>query len=157
MENLIYISIENDYYCEDECLCDDEGDCYGREEYRSNNILSFSVVEKNSFYDLIRSLPIEKDKSYYLLYGTYSSGDSFSTSSGNIEYVDLYNSFEEAEEVRKILEENAENFRKEGLKTGNFYSAKIKTHSGKELDFHCPWNGYFESLTDLAIVELCHK
>lgn len=88
------------------------------------------------------------DKPYYLLYGIYSTGNSFGYDEGEIEFVDLYESVEFAEEMKQRLEKHNEQRDSDDERD----SVTLKAEkSGKKIDFLVPWMGYFEHLSYVEI------
>lgn len=85
----------------------------------------------------------------YLLWCVYSTGDSFSRHSGKAEWVMLHRDSvvagENARAIRAHYEEHRSGF------SDDAYSVKLKTDEGEEFKVHVPWNGYFESLTDVIV------
>jgi hypothetical protein len=121
-----------------------------------HNISGAIKVNESKFYDL------EVDdkflnKEVYLLYILYTNGSSDSTTTGNIEYIDCFETSEKAEEVEKIIEDDYEknrnwNFRENGMdlfytkENGN--KCKIPTYVYK---------GYFERLDSVCIQKILIK
>jgi len=97
-------------------------------------------LRKESYGDLEVGFEPDFDKTYFLLYGIYSTGDSFHHEEGRIEFVDLYEDGEVA----------WENYRR--LEASNEYTVTLKHETGKEYGFYVPWRGYFESLTSLDVL-----
>lgn len=92
--------------------------------------------------------PVNVGDTVYLLYVTYSAGDSFGNSTGNVEEVWVFNDADSAEKARLIIEKdyetNKDNF-------NNLYiglSRPIYTGT---------WKGYFESLESVTVVPLVIK
>ena len=109
--------------------------------YEDHNIEGIRVVD--GYYDLEVGFEVEPGRDYWLLYGIYSTGDSFGTDDGRIEFVDLY-------EDRLVAEENAKRLRKHNDE-GEGFSCELVHESGKDFQFHVPWKGYFERLSYLEV------
>lgn len=107
----------------------------------SHDIRGFKVTK--DYYDLTVEFEPNYDKTYFLLYATYSTGNSFSHHEGEIEFVDLFEDENVAYENLRRLERH-----KEG------YSVKLLHESGEEYSFSVPWIGYFESLSDLEVMAI---
>ena len=121
----------------------DPNDTWDRDStYEDHNVTGIRVVE--GYSDLEVGFTPEPNKDYWLLYGIYSTGDSFGTDDGRISYVDLY-------EDRGVAEENAKRLRKHNEGNEDCYSCKLIHESGKEYQFHVPWKGYFERLSYLEV------
>jgi len=103
-----------------------------------HSIEGFNLVE--GYGDLEVGFEPDFDKTYFLLYGIYSTGDSFHHEEGRIEFVDLY-------EDREVAWEN---YRR--LEKSNEYTVTLKHESGKEYGFYVPWRGYFENLSSLDVL-----
>lgn len=123
------------YATEDEWDADDT--------HTDNRIRSFSLTD--TYSDLSIGFIPEEDKTYYLLYAIYTTGDSFHTSSGNIEFVDLFEDEELGWENYRILQNHKE---------GNGYSAILKNQLGLKYSYHIPWIGYFENLESLELMPI---
>ena len=105
----------------------------------SHCVRGFKVSDR--YYDLSVGFEPEYGKTYFLLYATYSTGDSFSNHGGRIEFVDLYEDENVAWENHRRLDRHGEG-----------YSAKLLHESGEEYMFSVPWVGYFESLENLEVL-----
>lgn len=113
--------------------------------YEDHNVEGIEVVKtKSGFYDVEVGFDILHGMDYYLLYGIYSTGDSFGRDEGRIEFVDLY-------EDREVAEENAKRLRAHNEEKEYTYSTKLLHESGKEYDYHTPWKGFFEYLSYLEV------
>lgn len=78
----------------------------------------------------------------YALYAVYSTGDSFGyDTNAALEFIWVFNDFDLVVKA------------KEYLKTVKGHDAKIDVGDGKTYPLYVPWNGYFESLSYLDIVE----
>ena len=121
-----------------------------------HNISGAIKVNESKFYDL------EVDdkflnKEVYLLYILYTNGSSDSITTGNIDYIDCFKTWEKAEEVQKIIENDYKknrswSFRESGpdlfytKENGN--KCKIPTYIYK---------GYFERLDSVYIQNILIK
>ena len=71
----------------------------------TNNITGAVKVKENEYFDLeVNDNFLNKE--VYLLYILYSSGDSYGNSTGNIEYLDVFENYDKALEVKKIIEDD---------------------------------------------------
>jgi hypothetical protein len=116
----------------------------------SNNVYGFKVAEsnsKNQIVDIVVDYEIKPDKTYYLVSVIYSSGDSFSHHTGNIDYIMLYDNLEMAEATKKIIEDSYKRKDKE-----QSYSVEILNNNGELfiISSSC-WVGYFETLEEVKI------
>jgi hypothetical protein len=137
------VKIIDNTYTEITREADPEDRWSGEDTDASHDILGLELT--NTYYDLDTEFPIELGVNYYLLYAIYSTGDSFSHHEGKIDFIQLYKTASKAEDARKILLSPRQEDK---------FSATIKTESGKHLQMHIPWDGYFESLTNLNIEEV---
>lgn len=80
---------------------------------------------------------------YYLVVGIYQSGDSFTTTYGNEDFVFVYTDYNAAKESVAILL-NAAN-------EGSRVNIQIPTNTGTTMSFRPPWMGYFEHLQEIFI------
>lgn len=140
------VRVNNESYTEVTRERDPDDRWSGEDTYTSNSIDSIRVVGEKDYHDLTVGFEVEEGKDYFLLYGIYSTGDSYSHQEGCICYVDLYQDREFAEANRKIL---ADHYHiKEGK---NEWTAELLLEDGQKMPFCVPWKGYFESLTELVI------
>lgn len=109
-----------------------------------NYIASISKSD-SKYFDLITEYDLNKDESYYLVYVTYETGDSFGSSKGNIEYIHLFKDENLAFDLcRKIQNEEKEFTRIDFI---NDAGDKIHTHNNL-------WSGYFEELESVDVKEV---
>lgn len=130
----------------------DHTDEWDRDDTDRENSIE-GISKTGGYLDGTVSFDLVPDKPYYLLYGIYSTGDSFGHDSGRIEFVDLYESEAFAKDMQKRLETHDQ--KNSGYNVRNpQWSVKLKTESGKRYDFHVPWLGYFEALEYVEIKEV---
>lgn len=133
------IRVAHESYCTDSYRSEEQ---YG--EWREHNEVSvgetFTYTETTAndgrWYDMMVPFKPEADRPYYLIYGVYSTGDSFGSRSGVIHFVGLFENEEDATEIAKLIEKI----------DGYQYSINYKGQ-----DYHIPWTGYFESLERLEM------
>lgn len=120
-------------------------------ETATHTISGFVVVNKKDYFDITVPFLPSPEKPYFLLYTTYSTGDSFGYSyNGSIEFIDLY-AYEEldlAKENKKRIEDHNE------VKSSNFneeYYFYLLDREGQEHRMSAPWKGYFENLESVNI------
>lgn len=127
-----------------------------------NDIKGIRAVGENDWHDFAVGFEIDDNNCYYLLYGVYDTGDSFHVEEGRTEYVQLYESREDAEADLKRIEDHAhlnyriDNIRWESKADQKKLKAMSKIHSPWSVElswgwFHVPWNGYFEQFQDADI------
>lgn len=134
--------------------------------YTSHDIRGITVASDEDYSELDSEYYLYPNTDYYLVYGIYSTGDSFSHHEGSIAYVQLYLTKEYAERCAKALEDH-NNFwgyrwdenkdlqkeRKLALKKDKYAEqhVNIQLESGKYLKYSIPWYGYFEDLTSINV------
>ena len=126
---------------------------------------------------LITPIDVVHDKNYYVVFVVYSTGDSFSTTEGLIDYVEIYNTREEASECRDTIRRHYDFYKEHycfsndtksmhydylGKRQRKFaaavfgqqHSVKIKNGIGIAYEYHCPWMGYFESIENVVVARM---
>ena len=138
----------------------------GDDTWVDHAIDSISVVE--TYGDLEVGFDINRDQIYYLLYAIYSTGDSFSSREGEIEYVGLYQDEDVANENLKRIERHHDTHEKINRRSyhlterqkkeikrlsKNFseHTIMLVTEDEVEYQIHVPWHGYFERLTEVTV------
>lgn len=141
-----------------------------------NDISEYGVEEaKDGYEDFSIPYTLVNGDTLFLVKGIYSTGDSFGTETGVVEYIELFREESEAisfkEKVDLLNEFITKDWygytpkkKKDAIKE---YKLKLKGHfkehkscgtsyifvyNGK--DYHFPWGGYFENLCDIEIVKL---
>lgn len=112
----------------------------------SHDIKGFEISEK--YFDLTIDFTPEYGIVYFLLYGVYSSGDSFGHDAGyGIEFLGLY-------EKHKTADLNLK--RVEALTVGTRPAPRVTllTDFGIDYEIYVPWFGYFERLDYLRIEQV---
>ena len=114
-------------------------------------------------FDLV--FPLLQSKEFYILYGIYSTGDSFGHDDRKyLEVIEVYQELCDAEQAERQLQDHyrlaregryggygSGSTKKERPKDFNDYSCEIIGGDGKLFTCHTPWVGYFDSLDDLCI------
>ena len=121
----------------------------------SNQPYGYELKDSESYFDcaLWSGESYEEGQRIYFVYVEYSTGDSFGSSSGNIEYVGAFTNKEKADKLVKLILENYGNhpdydFSKENNKnTFEYEGQKVYTYS---------WKGYFEHLESVYVTSLPH-
>ena len=109
----------------------------------SQEIRGYSIHDKNTYGEVF-PLMSEPDinKTYWVVYVNYSTGDSFHHETGCICFVDIFEDANDAEYLTRLLEKDYEN--------KDDYSRtplKVKFPSGIEKEIYTgTWKGYFERL-----------
>ena len=140
----------------------------GDDTYTSHDIRGIYKLNKNEYCDLDSEFELEKNKNYYLVYGIYSTGNSFCHQDGVIKFVQLYLTKNKAEKCAKALQDHynlwkepswGENHKlnqklqKEAEKKNRYaqFSQKIELESGIILDYSVDWTGYFEHSLNMHV------
>ena len=151
------IKFLDDFYIEtirekDPC---DEWDADDTCEY--HHIRGFKIIDKDkysNYSNLSVEYEINPEKSYYLLYVIYDTGDSFHREEGKICFINLYENKEIAEMCAKIIYDNYKDWQ-ERDNIDDKYNVTIFSNSGeKNFTFFCPWKVYFESLSNVEITSI---
>jgi hypothetical protein len=125
-----------------------EGDYADWSEDIYNDIRELEIVDSDySYRDVIADFDVKSGDIVFLVYALYSDGDSFGSSTGNIEYVAVYKSKEKAEACVKQINDSVD-------KSRNTYSMEYTTESGSVLTVSCPWIGYFNRLESAEVRRL---
>lgn len=128
---------------------DDEWD-RGDTETIISTINNFKIVNDTDYNDGIIIFEPEYNRSYFLLYVVYGTGDSFGSNSGQIWFVDLYENMEIAQANLRIIKNHGEDFSITLL--SEYEGDKVTKYQTS-----APWVGYFEWLQDVCIAEICRK
>jgi hypothetical protein len=112
--------------------------------------VSFKSVHRHmpkntsSYEEMYPCFPMEYDKTYFVVWAEFSTGDSFSNSGGHYEVIDVFLD----ESLAEKCAHNAEHEMKEEnwLK---FYT--YERQNGEVIRQSCPWAGYFNSLDDVRV------
>lgn len=121
-----------------------DGQMYGQGECtaQSHTITGLQLAE-GKYGDIGVPFKVVEGETYYLLWASYNTGDSFSHQEGLVCFIDLFQSKEVAEENAKRCTAKLEE-----------YSVCIKLDDGREYKMHAPWEGYFESLNFIEVLPL---
>lgn len=85
---------------------------------------------------------VEHDDTVYVLWMTYSHGDTFGHSTGNGEILWVFRNLEVAQKALKDIEAQVEHF-----------SLHIRDERGNKIELTNPGSGYFESVESVEITE----
>lgn len=128
---------------------DDKWD--GDDTYTSHHIQGFLPVKgEKEFRDLDIPFKVSKDKTYYLLYVIYSTGDSFHHEEGCIEFIDLYQTKDKAEIAAKAIEKHYEKNKEYNIGKDR-YSLPLTRDDLSKIVVCPPWIGYFDRLTSVNV------
>lgn len=129
------------------------GDWDNDDTYQHHNINGFAVVEDGYYHFQCAIEDIDWEKTYYLVYVNYDTGDSFGHYAGRAYFVDLFESKELAFVLAEAIEENAKDY--EGKSD---WTLMYKVDDGTEREcYTSPWLGYFESLNQVYVKSVQRK
>lgn len=141
--------------CENEIESDEEFGSW--ERYYENWFESISKAK--DVPDVVSDFDIQKGETCYVVWVEYNSGNSFGTAENeNVEVVGVFRDKKCAKELEKAIVDlnrkcqlgefdNCENW-------DDTYKFYFKTSDGQEFKYgHCPWYGYFESLSNVYVEE----
>lgn len=119
--------------------------------HTDHDIIGFKTSKK--YFDLTTSFKTKYNTKYYLLYVLYRTGDSFGYSTGNIEFIGLYEKLDLAKRNEKLILEHYKRV-KDDYNAPNRYSIELFSSEKKKFAISCAWVGYFEFLESIEIVEI---
>lgn len=120
-------------------------------------------TKEETYTDITVPFKVVSEKNYYLVYVTYSTGDSFHQESGCVEFIDVFETREKAENLARIIKDHYQfcdneqrwNDKKTKPPKGyNQFSLEYQNEEGKNLNCHVHWTGYFERLESIDIKEV---
>jgi len=143
------IQVEDDAYCSETSEADPNDSWDRADTSTSHSVEGFRAADEKEgkYFDLVVPYEPEFDKTYYLLYVVYSTGDSFGHDEGSsIEYIGFYKESEldTAHENKRTIEQFED----------DTYHVMLRDPTGKEFQQHTPWRGYFEHLDYVEIKEV---
>ena len=148
--NPINVSIEKTSYhtVTDEADPNDEWSCDSTDCHHDVGSLR-EVKDRGDFI----FTPNKIQDEYFLVYATYSTGDTFHSEGGCFQPIAIYSDYQSAEKTKSRLED----WTKE-KKDESEYNTIIQLEDGsggfKDFQFHVPWIGYFEHLEEIEIKKL---
>ena len=101
LPKVTYINVVDEAYTDVTQEADPEDEWSGESTDTSHNIQGIKLGK--NYGDVECSFEVVPGETYFLLYYLYSTGDSFGTASGQIEFVGLYNDLKLAEKSCKAL------------------------------------------------------
>lgn len=123
----------------------DPDDCWDRNDTEATYTFhGLCLVDKNSYSDLTVPFDIKPDTTYYLVYADYDTGDSFGRDGNQLEFIDLFESFQMANEAIVDIKDN----------TLGFETSYTRNNGIKIEHIHAPWVGYFEYLNGIEAIPL---
>ncbi len=143
-----------------DCNSEEAKEEYGSWSSKTEHHIAGAIkVTEDEYFDL----EVNDDflnKRVYLLYILYSKGDSFGTSTGNIEYIDVFENYDKALEVKKIIEEDYKrnpnyDFEPDGKDLKSLFYTKENGNKAKIPT--CIYKGYFEDIESVNIEKITIK
>ena len=152
MTDLYKIEVINDSYIEHNGGYDPDDEWSRDSTTTTNDIRGIKIGS----YDLASHFKPIKGEKYYLLYAEYNTGDSFGYDDGVIEYIGLYEPKEQAQKQAELIKIHNDKYEKDHKWTKNesSYSLDIEMPNGQVVKISAPWNGYFESLNFVDVIEV---
>jgi hypothetical protein len=130
---------------EDEWDADDSRHTYSFEG-------TFSLSDNNLSFDFILNTPPEMDKDYYLVYVTYSTGDTFHHEEGCMCMVEFLDNCEDAVALRNALKKDYDAYDSNEYSPRAYSFEMTLPKSGREIHVSTgTWKGYFESMDSINI------
>ena len=102
-------------------------------------IHAIEIVPERMYRDITVPFEVLRGKKYYLLWADYDTGDSFGRDENQVEFIDLFETVEDANTARDALL---------GVKG---YNGTYIRQDGTKITVHIPWYGYFEHLNSINI------
>lgn len=114
-------------------------------DYQKNHLIQgVTVISSTEYFDIVVNFPIEINTTYYLLVVDYNTGDSYSNSENEFEFVDLFKTKSTAEEMAKIIIDDDNSINNTDL--------LLACENGEIYQMCRAWCGYNENLNDVKII-----
>ena len=132
----------------------DPDDPWSRSSTSQENYIEGIALLQGRYGDLYVPFKPVHDQDYYLVSVVYSTGDSFGTDDGQIEFVDLFQTLEKAEALVQLIEQDYK--QNPNFEHGKPYETKNRIAYKRDDDTEgfvhtSTWKGYFEHLTDVRV------
>jgi hypothetical protein len=121
---------------------------YLRINRESDYIFLEKLQTEGSYFDLVVPFEVEPEKTYYLVYAEYTTGDSFGSTSGHICWIDLFATELKANDAMDAALADPP----DGATWESRYSFKYTDEAGNESTGSRPWVGYFEHLDKMEVL-----
>lgn len=112
------------------------------------------VTRTTSHPDIVSSLNIKKGEPCFVLWASYSTGDSFGWADGKgVDIIAIFTDLKAANELSNFLDDVSDNGGYDGDGSLDLESSKLKftTSDGQNHVLRPAWFGHFESLSSLNI------
>ena len=121
----------------------DPNDSWSRSSTAANNsVHGIDVVAEAGYRDITVPFDVLEGETYYLLWADYGTGDSFGHDDNQVEFIDLFRTYEAAKAAHDALYDI------------RGFSGGYVRDDGTRISVHVPWNGYFECLHSINITEV---
>lgn len=177
-EKALFTGFKVDYksYTEETSEVDPEDRWSRASTSTSHEVNGISITSDKDFDAIGAFVATDGDEKYHLVSVVYSTGDSFGhDENANVEFIEVFKTLEKAEKCVEQIKLNNELYRyksksynkktKEELKEiddkllkevkfkkGAYdYNVCFKDESDKLRNIYAPWNGYFESISNVEI------
>lgn len=156
---------------DDDSRYDDDQYTYNRPDTYTEHTIGDAIIDEK-YADVVACFPVEAGDVAYLVYATFSTGDSFGHDSNKYcEFVDLYATEKKAHAAANLIEQHNAwvvsqqyNYlsrvakKKEGrAEFMDTLHVRLTREDGTKYDFHVPWGGHFESLNGVNVQRVCIK
>jgi hypothetical protein len=130
----------------------DESDEWSADSTHTDvSIKGIHVVSKKQYSDLTIPFDVVANKPYFLLMVRYTTGNSFAKHTGQIDFVDLYQSAEKAYQNKKAIQQHYQQYQDDNEMEDQF-NIQLTMDDGQKVQFSPSWIGYFESLESVDVV-----
>lgn len=145
-----WLKVEYDSWTDITRHADPDEQWDGDDLAHSQDIHGYSIGDEKTYGETFpMHVEPDKNKTYWLVYANYGTGDSFHHETGCICFVGVFEDANDAEHLAKVLEKDAE---KEDY---DFKPIQVKFPSGMVKDVcTSTWKGYFESLEGVHVRSL---
>lgn len=150
----------NSYVSVDEC--DFGEDEYSRPDTYTDHSFDDVVRVVDQYPDVVACFDVDQNTEAFLVYATYSTGDSFGHDYNSCyELIDLYVSKEKADQAVELIQLherwnstrvfNRKSVVEDRVEFVDPSYVRLTREDQSQYDFFIPWYGYFESLVDVDV------
>lgn len=119
--------------------------------FRDDSVVTgIEIAEDDRNYDLLVKFRPEDGVPCYLVYVVYDSGDSFSSTTGNVEFVHLFQSKDKAKELAAQINDHYIKVQNDELSFNEQHRIDMVL-DGVAIPYVPCWVGYFESLKKIIV------
>lgn len=118
----------------------------------NHTIRGIRLVNDQNYLDLTVPFVVEPGKDYFLLYATYTTGDSFSSHGGRLEFIDLFSTYEKGQAAKTEIQKSQLS-RSKNKDWKQQHGFNYTREDGSKISAEwAVWDGYFEHLERLCVV-----